>query len=450
MKKARVVRSAIKIFASGLLYLCFITLVFAFSAGDGNIGMKMTGIVASSADFYLFAGEAPSGVYKFNDGSYVTFARMQGGSFIIFSDGNIRGLRPASVPNTFEYGNAIAGFDKIEGRVQVEKKGAEILLKTEREEKTGAKMKFKEQDKEFRNGDIRLAGTLILPEGKGPFPCIVMTHGSGPEKREESRGLAYLFAGNGIAAFIYDKRGIEMPDEGNWKASFADYADDAIAAGRLMEKQKTIDNKLIGIFGHSQGGWVVPLAATRSTLFSYAIISAGNVVTPVEQHLYNGSCRFRQFGMKEQFIKEVYEFRLTKYEVIVTGNRANFEAALPVAKEKPWFQRTGDGVGRDSFWILNGYYSSDTALSAMKCPVLVIAGELDKYTDTKRNMALFQQIFEKSGNKNVTYKIFPSANHAYLETATGKLDETEITELKRFVPGYFDILTSWTKKVTSK
>ncbi|MBK8608512.1 MAG: alpha/beta fold hydrolase [Chitinophagaceae bacterium] len=289
---------------------------------------------------------------------------------------------------------------------------------------------------------------MVLPEGKGPFPCIVMTHGSGPETREASRGLACLFAGNGIAAFIYDKRGLENPGEENWKAPFSDYAEDAAAAARLMAKQKNIDAKKIGIFGHSQGGWVAPLAVSRTDLFSFIIISAGNVVTPVEQHLYNGSCAYRQAGVPEWAIKEIYDFRVTKYEVIVTGNRKNFEAALPVAKERPWFVRTGDGVGRDKFWVMNGYYHADTALLALKCPVLVMAGELDRYSDTKTNMELFKKIFEQSGNRNITYKIFPSANHAYFETATGKLDATELPELKRFVPGYFETLINWTRMVT--
>jgi len=205
----------------------------------------------------LAAGTSPKGVYKFSDGSFATLIEMKGGPFVIFADGSVRGLRPASGPNSFEYGNAIARFDKIEGQIIVESKGDKIVLRNEQGEKTGTKINLKEQDKEFKSGPIPMAGTLILPVGEGPFPCIVMTHGSGYEKREESRGLAYLFAGNGIAAFIYDKRGTDKPEEeGDWKASFADYANDAKAAATMLAKNKSIDAKRIGIFGHSQGGWV--------------------------------------------------------------------------------------------------------------------------------------------------------------------------------------------------
>ncbi|MBK7872531.1 MAG: alpha/beta fold hydrolase [Saprospiraceae bacterium] len=392
----------------------------------------------------------PKGVYKMSDGSFAVLIEMEGNPAVIFSNGTIRGLKPAAAANEFEFGNAIALFDSIEGKLRIEGKGEKISIKSNGTEAIGTKLKLKEQDKEFKNGDIKLGGTLILPEGKGPFPCLILTHGSGYEKREASRGLAYLFASNGIAAFIYDKRGTDRPEEeGEWKASFADYADDATAAAMMLSKHKSINAKHIGICGHSQGGWVAPLAASKSDLLSYVIISAGNVVTPVEQHLYNGMCANRQAGVPEWAIKEIYDFRAIKYEAGITGNKEKYEAALPIAQKKVWFVRTGGDLPGGTFWTLNGYYKSEPALSALKCPVLVIGGELDRYTDMKTNMALFQEVFEKSGNiKNVTFKVFPSANHGYFETSTGKLDDTEMPQLKKFVDGYFETLTGWTLKVT--
>lgn len=406
-----------------------------------------TGMVHDNS-YYQYKQSGPSGVYILSDSSFIVFAEMNGQPYMIFADGNIRGIRPASGKATFEFGNAFGKFNEIEGSVRFLEKGNQIIIKKGDVERTGILMKLNEQDKEFKNGSVKLKGVLILPAGEGPFPCLVMTHGSGPEKREASRGLAYLFASNGIAVFIYDKRFAELTDTTLWQASFTDYANDAIAAANLLENNSKINAKKIGIFGHSQGGWVAPLAASRSDLFSYVIISAGNVVTPVEQHLYNGICANRQAGIKEWAIKEIYDFRLIKYEAGITGNMSRYDSAAPIARQKIWFPRTGDGLPGGVFWKSNGYYHSDTALNTLRCPVLVMAGELDKYSDTKTNMPLFQQVFERSGNKNVTYKVFSSANHAYLETTTGKLDETEMIELKRFVPGYFETLTTWLKTVT--
>lgn len=397
-----------------------------------------------------FPAATPKGIYRFDDGSFATFFEMEGFPAVIFPDGNIRGLRPDSVSGMTEYGNAIGRFDSIGGRLRFDRKGNTLTLTTAGETKMGTKVALREQDMRFKNGRVRLGGTLILPPGKGPFSCVVLTHGSGQETREASRGLAYLFAGHGIAAFIYDKRGSKDPDSDEWKAPFSDYAADAIIAAEILAKNKDIDPKRMGIYGHSQGGWVAPLAASRSGLFSFVIISAGNAVNPVEQHLYNGMCINRQNGVPEHAIREIYEFRRIKYEAGITGDSSRFNLALPAAQSKPWFVRTGGTLPTGKFWKANGYYDPEPALRALICPVLVLAGELDKYTDTRRNMSLFKEIFQKSGNERVTYTVFPSANHALLHTPTGRLDETEIMELKKFADGYFETLTGWVKEVVKE
>ena len=68
---------------------------------------------------------------------------------------------------------------------------------------------FTEEEVSFRNGDVTLSGTLLLPLTKGPHAAAVFLHGSGPEGREATRFLAEFFNNNGIAALISDKRGVE-------------------------------------------------------------------------------------------------------------------------------------------------------------------------------------------------------------------------------------------------
>ncbi len=409
----------------------------------------------ASVSFFLFLGtlcssqSSPKGVYRFADKSVeIIFAENEGHPYVVFlHNGDMRGLKPSAVPGILEYGNAIGLFDTIQGQFRFSENMREVYWRNGGEELTGRRLNLTEKELNFKNDKQDLSGTLVLPEGSGPFPCIIMLQGSGPETREGSRGLGYLFASNGIAVFIYDKRGTGKSRADDWRDSFENYAADGLAALDKVSQEKKIDKGRIGIYGHSQGGWIAPLAASKTDKFSFVILSAANAVTPVEQHLYNGSCAYRQAGLREQAIQEIYEFRLTKYEAGITGNRKNFEAALPVAKEKPWFPRTGDGLPTDIFWRSNGYYNAEPAIRALKCPVLLMAGELDKYTDTKKNMNLFRDIFTNSGNNNITYKIFPAANHALMETTTGKLDDSEMLQLKRFVPGFKETLLEWLKVV---
>jgi len=88
---------------------------------------------------------------------------------------------------------------------------------------------FKQEEVSFRNGEITLSGTLLLPSTKGPHPAVVFLHGAGSEGRYGARFLAEYFTRYGIASLIYDKRGVGK-STGDWKRSdFSDLAGDAIA-----------------------------------------------------------------------------------------------------------------------------------------------------------------------------------------------------------------------------
>jgi dipeptidyl aminopeptidase/acylaminoacyl peptidase len=123
-----------------------------------------------------------------------------------------------------------------------------------------------------------LSGTLLLPLTKGPHPAIVFLHGAGAEGRYASRFLAEHFARYGIAALVYDKRGVGK-STGDWKRSdFGDLAEDAIAGISFLQQRKEINPRQIGIYGHSQGGMIAPLIASRAKEVAFVISGAGSAV----------------------------------------------------------------------------------------------------------------------------------------------------------------------------
>ena len=108
---------------------------------------------------------------------------------------------------------------------------------------------FKQEEVSFRNGDVTLSGTLLLPLTKEPHTAVVFLHGAGAEGRFASRFLAEHFTRYGIAALIYDKRGVGK-STGDWRRSdFSDLAEDAIAAVCLLQQRKEINPQQIGIYG---------------------------------------------------------------------------------------------------------------------------------------------------------------------------------------------------------
>jgi hypothetical protein len=114
----------------------------------------------------------------------------------------------------------------------------------------------------FRNGAVKLSGSLLLPKSPGPYPAILFLHASGPESRWPNHYLAERFVRAGIAALIYDKWGTGQ-STGDWKkAGFEDLVTDALAGIHFQQMLPEINRNKIGIFGHSQGRYACALGGS--------------------------------------------------------------------------------------------------------------------------------------------------------------------------------------------
>ncbi|MFT7288292.1 MAG: alpha/beta superfamily hydrolase [Halieaceae bacterium] len=124
----------------------------------------------------------------------------------------------------------------------------------------------------------RLGASLIVSEGGSPFPGVVFLHGSGPQTRDANRWATFALAELGVASVIYDKRGVGE-SEGNFVgASLEDLARDGIAAAEFLRAQPGVS--IVGFAGHSQGGWIGPLAGSLWSPTAFVISSSGPAVAP--------------------------------------------------------------------------------------------------------------------------------------------------------------------------
>ena len=145
-------------------------------------------------------------------------------------------------------------------------------------ERLSEKYGVREEAVRFASGKVNLAGTLVLPEGPGAHPAVVLFHGSGAQTR--NLFAARWFASQGLAALAYDKRGVGE-STGDFRAiPFMELCDDGLAALRSLKSRKEIDAKQIGVWGLSQGGWLGPLAASRSAEVAFVIAVSGPGVSP--------------------------------------------------------------------------------------------------------------------------------------------------------------------------
>lgn len=145
----------------------------------------------------------------------------------------------------------------------------------------------------FESEGVRIAGTLWLPKGNGPFPALVLGHGSGKSTRHNARFAGQHFSSRGIAFLAYDKRGVGN-SEGTYvgrnnasKKNLKLLAKDVAAGVSHLRTRADIQADKIGLWGVSQAGWILPIAANLSDNILCTILISGPTVTVGEEGYYS-------------------------------------------------------------------------------------------------------------------------------------------------------------------
>ena len=271
----------------------------------------------------------------------------------------------------------------------------------------------------FDSDDTRLAATVVMPRGDGPFPAIVWTHGSGATGRGSSTYVreAYMLAGHGIASILYDKRGVGA-SEGDWRrASFEQLARDANAAARALRKITEIDPGRVGIGGLSQGpSWIVPLAMNDGGRYAFAVLLSASAVTPALQHVNVVTTRVRQAGFSAAAVSRAREVATAEAEFHSTGLGAEaLNVTLENARTEEWFASSGLPPGpiqRLPQHMLAWWDIDPIPLwkQADSIPVLALLAERDALVDVRRSARL---LTEALGDR-LTVRTFPAADHELL------------------------------------
>jgi hypothetical protein len=129
---------------------------------------------------------------------------------------------------------------------------------------------YRSEDVTYRSGDITIAGTLTQPQGNGPFPAVLLITGSGPQDRDETLLghkpfllVADTLTRAGYAVLRTDDRGIGGTGGDLDAANYTDLSGDVAAGVSFLRGRPGIDAARVGLFGHSEGGYLAPLVASR-------------------------------------------------------------------------------------------------------------------------------------------------------------------------------------------
>lgn len=301
---------------------------------------------------------------------------------------------------------------------------------------------------------VTLAGTLTLPQGRGPFPAAILISGSGAQDRDEAlmghRPFAVLadhLTRNGIAVLRYDDRGTAQ-STGNFQgATSADFATDAAAAFAFLRARPEIVRNAIGYIGHSEGGMIGPLAAPDSPGLAYMVLLAGpgersRAVMEAQsraigQSMGLSAAELEQAGVVNARLLDIAAGDLPQAEAEAAMRAVlNDDAAgIPPAQRElmagrvldPWFR-----------WFIR--YDPAPALRALRMPVLALNGSLDRQVLPAANLAGIRAAL--AGNPDVTITELPSLNHLFQTARTGGIGEYAQIE-ETMAPVALETVTGW-------
>ena len=260
-----------------------------------------------------------------------------------------------------------------------------------------------------------LGATIIMPEGKGPFPGVVFVHGSGPQSRDASRFAAQTFAKHGIASLIYDKRGVGE-SEGNWTgASFEDLAADAVEVARHFVEHKNIQH--VGFWGHSQGGWVAPLAATKLIDSKFVITSAGPAVSPSREAEWDVVRQLRKDRISESGVSEAQKLIRRWHKCLRTKDWEGYASDIDSISATDWFDPelfsfflTPPSEEFTTMYRPFMDYDPIPTLLKLNIPLLAIFTPDDESIDSLESIEILSQIAPEM--KSIRILTFPGFNHS--------------------------------------
>lgn len=300
---------------------------------------------------------------------------------------------------------------------------------------------FTEIDVEFGKEGWKLPGTLSVPKGDGPFPAVILVHGSGPNDRDETLGpnkpfkdLAWGLASKNISVLRYDKRtrvhGAKITSQKDTPLTvYEECIEDTLYAAELLHSTEKIDQEKIFIVGHSLGGTLIPRIAPLETRTAGFIIMAGATGPLEDLYIKQVTYIFMLDGKLTTEEKEI----LKETEAAVQKIKNLTQADSSEKKEKLL------GAYPEYWLSLKGYVPADTARGIQR-PLLILQGGRD-YQVTEKDFENWKKAL--SSKNNVTFKFYPALNHLFISgegpsspseyQRPGHVDETVIKDIADWI-----------------
>lgn len=303
---------------------------------------------------------------------------------------------------------------------------------------------------QVKNNEIFLEGILTTSINKKRNPLIIVAHTSGAATRDSEvyQHLIDILPKNGIAVFIFDRRGSGQSTGNFENATFLDLASDIIASINLLKQRKDIDSSKIGIWGLSQGGWIAPLVASKSEDVSFIIPISSSGVSPAEQMNYSAEFELRDNGFSEEKVNLMLKIRKSVNEYF--RGEKDYSAVLNEVnsvRSEDWFKFAYlDGElpknPTETKWFQELDFTPIPIIKKINIPVLLLYGEKDPWVPVQKSI----EIWKEYGPKDLKIDQIKDANHFMMSiTKSGLKNDTGIISKE-----YIEILLHWLNYFFSK
>ena len=328
---------------------------------------------------------------------------------------------------------------------------------------------YDEEEVSFENASdgVILSGTLTLPRKPGPFPVVILLHGSAPFDRDYS-GYGHKFflvwadhlTKQGIAVLRFDKRSAGKSTGSYDTATLEDFANDALAGVEYLKSRKEINIKQIGLIGHSEGGITAPLAASKSEDVAFIVMMAGPCVSWEKMldeqivliHRADGMVSEETMALSRQLLKQIFavikkqenrELAANQLRKVLSEHLGRLTTAQRTAFEA--YYGTIDqqiNIFNSAWFRFSLTYDPASTLRKVRIPVLALNGELDTSVSPKQNLPSIAKALEEAGNKDYKILELPKLNHAFQTCQTGSPKEYAIID-ETISPVVLNLMSDW-------
>ena len=303
---------------------------------------------------------------------------------------------------------------------------------------------------------VTLSATLTVPDGLENYPAVVLISGSGPSDRNEGIMMHQPFwviadylSRHGIAVLRFDDRGVGKSTGKHAMATSADFASDALAGVAYLKGRSDLHIGKIGFLGHSEGGTIGPMAATKSSDIGFVVMLAGtgvrgDILLARQTELVELANGKSPEEAKKEGMNGAEIFSLIVKSKSIKDAKKKVERFIDHAAKTDTSITPADTrallAQLNNVWMRYFLaYDPAPTLAKVKCPVLAINGDKDIQVPADMNLPAIDAALKKGGNPDFKIQQFPGLNHLFQHCTTcsvaeyGRLEETISPEVLQVV-----------------